>query len=114
MLTSDCFNPQETGCQAGSWEGVRNIEIVAISNQYKDTLDDLIDSSDLESLDWVEQIDKKSRNAPMSEGSSADLSEKDCLDEDLPDRSSQLAPKTENLQVRQRRIIAPRAGYWES
>lgn len=91
-----------------------NSEIVAIPNRYKDTLDDLIDSSDPESSDRAGPIDERSRNAPMSEGSSADLSEGNCLDEDLPDRSSRLAPKTRDSQVRQRRVVAPRAGYGKS
>ena len=77
-----------------------NSEIVAISNRYKDTLDDLIDSSDPESPDRAGPIDERSHNAPMFEGSSADCSEGNCLDENLPDRSSWLAPKTEDSQVR--------------
>ena len=72
---------------------MENSEIVAIPNRYKDTLDDLIDSSDPESPDWAGLIDKRSRNAPMSESTSSDLSERDCLDENLPDRSLRLAPK---------------------
>ena len=91
-----------------------NSEIVAISNQYKDTLDDLIDSSDPESPDRAGPIDERSRNAPMSEGSLADLSERDCWNENLPDRSSRLAPKTEDSQVRQRHVVATRAGYGKS
>ena len=86
---------------------MENSEIVAIPNQYKDTLDDFIDSSDSKSLDWAGPIDKRSRNAPMSKDSSADLSKRDCLDKDLPDRSLRLAPKTEDSQVRQRRIVTP-------
>lgn len=50
----------------------------------------------------------------MSEGSSADFLEKNCLDEYLPDRSSRLAPKTEDSQVRQHRVIASRARYRKS
>ena len=84
-----------------------NSKIVAIPNQYKDTLDDLLNSSNSKSLDWVRPVDKKSRNALMSEGSLADLSKWDCLDKDLLDRSSCLAPKTRDLQVRQRRVVAP-------
>ena len=91
-----------------------NFEIVAILNQYKDTLDDLIDSSDSESLDWAGPIDERFCNAPMSKGSLADCSEEDYLDENLPDRSSQLAPKAKDSQVRQRRVVAPQAGYGKS
>ena len=82
-----------------------NFEIMPIPNQYKDTLDDLIDSSNPKSPDWVEPIDKRFCNASMSESSSADFSEGDCLDEDFLDKSSRLAPKTENLKVRQSRVI---------
>lgn len=46
--------------------GMENFEIVAILNQYKDILDDFIDSSNLESLDRVELIDEKSRNISIS------------------------------------------------
>ena len=74
-----------------------NFEIVAIPNQYKDTLDDLIDSSDPKSSDWAGPIDKRSRNAPMSKGSLADLSEGNCADKNLSDRLSRLAPKTQDL-----------------
>ena len=71
-----------------------NPEIVAIPNQYKDTLDDFIDSSDLWSPDWARLIDKRSHNALISESSSTDLSKGDCLNKDLLNRSSQFAPKT--------------------
>ena len=93
---------------------MENSEIVASSNQYKDTLNDLIDNSDPELPDRAGPIDGKSRNAPMSKDSLADLSKGDCLDEDLPNRSSRLAPKNEDLQVRQRRVVAPQAGYGKS
>ena len=71
-----------------------NSEIVAIPNQYKDTLNDLIDSSDPDSSHWAGPINERSRNTPMSESSSADLSEGNSLDKDLPERLSWLAPKT--------------------
>ena len=91
-----------------------NSEIVTILNQYKNTLDDLIDSSDPESVDRAGAIDNKFRNAAMSEGSSANLSKGDCLDRDLPNKSSRLACKTRDSQVRQCRVIAPQAGYGKS
>lgn len=94
--------------------GERNSEIVALPNQYKDTPNDLIDSSDPESPDRAGPIDERSRNALRSESSSADLSEGDCLDEDVPDKSSRLAPKTGDSQVRQRHVVTPRAGYGKS
>ena len=107
--TSNCFNPQEMGCQEGGWGGgVKNSEIVAIPNQYKNTLDDFIDNLDLKLPDWAGPIDEKSRNAPMSENSLADFLGKDCLDEDLLDKLSQLAPKIGDLKVHQHCVIAPR------
>ena len=84
-----------------------NSEIIAIPNRYKDTLSDLIDSSDAESLDWLRPIDKVSRNTPMSEGSPTELLEGDCLDKDISNGSLRLAPKTRNSQVYQRHDIAP-------
>lgn len=64
---------------------MRNSEIVAIFNQYKNILKDLINSLDPKSLDWAGLIDKKSCNALMSEGSSIDLLEQNFLDEDFSD-----------------------------
>ena len=80
---------------------VENSEIVAIHNQYKETLDDLIDSSDLELSDWAGPIDERSRNTPISKWSSTDLLEGNCLDKDLSDKLSRLAPKTQDSQVHQ-------------
>ncbi len=74
-------------------------EIAAIPNKYKDTLDDLIDSSDTESQDRPNSpnrpglIDKGSRNTPRSRGGSPTLSEEDRLDEDVPVTSLEPAPK---------------------
>ena len=87
---------------------------MAISNQYKNTLDDLIDSLDPDSPDLAGLIDEKFRNALMSKGSSEDCSKGDCLNEDLPNRLSRLASKTKDSQVRQRRVFASRAGYGKS
>lgn len=81
-------------------------ELVAIPNRYKDTLDDLMDSSDTKSPDRPGPIDKGSRNAPRFEGSSMGLSEKDCLNEDVLNRSSGLTPKTGDFQVHQRLDVA--------
>ena len=77
-------------------------EIAAIPNKYKDSLDDLIDSSDTESPDqpespdWLEPIDKGTCNVPRSRGASLSLSEEeeDCLDKDVLVTSLKLAPKT--------------------
>ena len=85
-------------------------EIAAILNKYKDTLDDLIDSSDIESPDqpdypaWPGLIDKRSRNACRLRGGSPTLSEDDHLDEDVPVTS---APKIRASQVHQPHDIAP-------
>ena len=86
-----------------------NYGIVAILNQYRDILNDLIDSSDPESSYPAGPIAKKSRNTPMSDGNLADLSKGDCLDENLSNRSSRLAPKAENLQICQEHVVA----LWE-
>lgn len=108
------FNLQETGYQVGSWEKLENSEIVAISNQYKDTLDDFIDSLDLESPDQSGPIDERSYNALISEGNLADLLERIYLDKNLLDRSSWLAFKTGDSQIPQNRDVAPQAGYGKS
>lgn len=76
-----------------------NSEIVAICNRYENILDEFINSSDPKSPDWAGLIDERFRNAPMSKSNLTDLSVGDYLDEDLSDRSSQLALKIEDLQV---------------
>lgn len=73
---------------------------MAISNQYKDTLNDFIDSSDLKPLNWTGSIYKTFLNALRSKGNLADLLEKDYLDNNFSNKSLLLIPKTENLQVR--------------
>ena len=68
---------------------------MAIYNKYKDTLNNLIDSSDSESLDWPEPIDKGSCNTPRFVGSSMKLLEGGCLDKNFLDcQSIWQAPKT--------------------
>ena len=75
---------------------------MAISNKYKNTLDDLIDSSDIESpdqpesLDWLRPLDKGTRNAFRSKGASPSLlkEEENRLDEDVLDTLLKLVPKT--------------------
>lgn len=42
---------------------------MTISNKYKNTLDNLIDSLDKKSSNWPRPIDKKSDNASRSESS---------------------------------------------
>lgn len=73
-----------------------NLEIVAISKQYKDTLNDLINSSDLEFLDQAKPIDEKFWNTLISESSSPDLLKKNCLGEHLLNRSLWLVLKIQN------------------
>ena len=46
-------------------EGVGSSEIVVIPNQYKDTLGDLIDSSDPEFLNRMGPMDERSYNTPI-------------------------------------------------
>lgn len=78
---------------------------MVILNQYKNIINDFINSFDLKYLIQIELIDEKSRNDPKFEGNSADLSNGDFLHKDVLNKSSQLAPKTENLQIRSYYII---------
>ena len=88
---------------------------MVISNKYKDTLDDHIDSSDTkspdqpESPDWLGLIEKGTRNAPRSKGASPSLLEEkeDCLDKDVLVTSLKLVPKTQDSQVYKRHDVAP-------
>ena len=90
-------------------------EIVAISNKYKDTFDDLIDSSNTgfpdqsESPNWLKFIDKEIRNAPRSKGTSPSLleEEKDYLDEDILVILLELAPKIWDSQMYKCHDVAP-------
>ena len=75
---------------------------------------DFIDGLDSESLNWARLIDEKSCNALIYEGSSTDLSKRDCLDEDLPDKSLWLAPRTEDSQVHHCCVVAPWTKYEKS
>lgn len=59
---------------------------MAIFKQYKDILDELIDSSNPKSLNWAGPIDEKSYNALISKSNLADLLKIDCLDKDLFDK----------------------------
>ena len=91
-----------------------NSEIMAVPNQYKNTLHGFINSLDPKSLNEVRFIYERSYNSPMSKGSFADLLEEDCLDENLSNRSSRLSSKTEDSQVCQRYVIVPQARYEKS
>ena len=88
---------------------------MAIPNKYKNTFDDLIDSSDIdspdqpESLDRLGPIDKETRNAPRFKGASPSLleEEEDCLDQDVLVTLLKLALKTRDSQVNKRHDVAP-------
>lgn len=79
---------------------------MAIPNRYKNILDDFIDRSNPEFL--LGPIDEKLRNAPRSKSDSTGLPKENCLDEDVSasNRSSQLAAKTRDFQLHQRRDVA--------
>lgn len=70
---------------------------MAIPNRYQDTLDDFINSSDVESSNWVGSINKRSRNLPQSKNSLIRLLERDCLDKNVLDRSLWLALKIKHF-----------------
>lgn len=70
---------------------------MVILNQCKNILDDFINNSDPKSLNRAELINERSCNALIFEGSSADISEKDCLNKNLSNELLWLAPKTKNL-----------------
>ena len=78
-------------------------EITAIPNKYKDTLDNLIDSSDIEFpyyldfLNQLELIDKGSRNMPKSKDNSPTFLEKDCLDKNILNTSLESALKIQDF-----------------
>ena len=81
-------------------------------NKYKDTLDDLIDNSDIESLNQPESpdrpgsIDKGTRNSPSSRGASSSFLEKDCLGEDVSVIALERVPKTRDSQLYKRHNVA--------
>ncbi len=81
----------------GGAEGKSEIE--AIPNKYKDTLDNLIDSSDIKSPDRPNSpdrpalIDKGSRNTPKSRSGSSTLSDEDCFNENVLVMSLESIPK---------------------
>ena len=89
----------ETSIQVGGWKAERKSEIAAISNKYKNTPDDLIDSSDIESpiqtefSDWLKPIDKGIRNARKSGGALLSLAEEDSLNKNVSVTLFGLAPK---------------------
>ena len=78
-------------------------EIATISNKYKNTLNEFIDSSDTkspyqpESLDWPRLIDKGIRNAPRFKGTSPNLLEEDCLNKNILVTILERALKTQDF-----------------
>ena len=53
---SNYYNSLETSTQVDSWEVEGKSEIAVIPNKYKDTLNDLIDSSDIESSNHLDSL----------------------------------------------------------
>lgn len=109
-ININLFQPSDNKLSSRQLGEEGNSEIVTISNQYKDTLDDLIDSSDPEPPKWLKPILQKPRNAPRPEDSSSDLLDNDCSDENVPDRSLQMASKTGDL-VLLHHIVVARVGH---
>ena len=89
-------------------------KIVAILNKYNDTLDRLINSSDIESLDhsnslnWLGLIDKGSRNTLKSKNNLLTFLEKDYLDKNISITLFELVPKIQDFQIHQYYNIATR------
>lgn len=90
----------------------RKSKMAAIFNKYKDTFDDLINSSDTkfsnlsECLNWPELIDKGLCNASKSRSFSPSFLKENCLDKDTLVMALERAPKTRDFQVYKRNDIA--------
>lgn len=56
---------------------------MVIYNKYKDTLDNLINSLDPESSDWLKSINKELHNAPRSKNGLIRFLDKYCLNENV-------------------------------
>lgn len=78
-----------------------------ISNKYKSTLDNLINSSNSKFL--LRSIDKKSYNMPKIRGYLISFLEENSLDKDVltSNKLSQLVSKTANFQLYQHYDIKP-------
>ena len=74
-------------------------EITAISNKYKNTLNDIIDSLDTEFPDLSRLIDKETHNTPNSRNTSLSLLEEDCLNKDILVTALERAPKIWDFQI---------------
>ena len=64
---------------------MEKFEIMAIRNRYKDTFDDLINTLDLESPDWLAPINEGSRDVSRSANSSTKLLKGRWLYKDISD-----------------------------
>lgn len=71
--------------------------MTVILNKYKNILDDLIDSSDIESPDWPKSINNRTHNGLRSKAASLSLLEKDCLDKDVLVMLLERAPKIKDF-----------------
>ena len=83
----------------------KNFEIVIFFNKYKDTLDDFINSSNLESLNQSRLINKKLCNTPRFKASLIELLERFYLNENISDSLAWQILETRNFQVYQHRNI---------
>ena len=66
---------------------------MAIPNEYKETLDDIIDNLNTEPLNWPRLIDKELCNTSRFESSLTELLKDDRLNKDVSDRLSWLVLK---------------------
>lgn len=104
---SDYYNLQKTSCPVDNWRREKNFKSVIIFNKYKDTLDDLIDSSDLISL--LGLISTKFYNMSKFKSGSTSFPKKNCFNENVlaSDTSSERVLKTRDFWLYQRHDIAP-------
>lgn len=56
---------------------------MVVLNKYKNILDDLIDNSDQESLDWLKLINKGSYNIHRSKSNLTSFLKEDCFDKNI-------------------------------
>lgn len=80
-------------------EAKKKSKIMAISNKYKDTFDNFINSLDKKFLDQLEAINKRLYNTLKFENSLISFSKRDCYlnSEDILNTLLELAPKTQNF-----------------
>lgn len=72
----------------------KNFEIIVICNKYKDTLNDFIDNLNTKSSNWLELIDKGSRNVFRFKGNLIRFLKENYLNKNVIDKLLRLAPKT--------------------